>query len=81
MNSIINSLVKGKKTLWNFIFPKKICGRTASLAGLGNQALKIKLDSPKTYPHLDITGFISWEHYDDFTKEELALVEAPSARA
>lgn len=76
IDKIKNSLVNGKKQLWNFVFPKKICGRTASLAGLGDSALKIKLDSPKSYPHLDISGFISWDNYNDFTKEEKALVQA-----
>lgn len=76
MNLDVKSLVKGKKSLWNFVFPKKICGRTASLAGLGESALKVKLEAPKSYPHMDITGFISWDKYDEFTKEELALVKA-----
>ena len=76
MKSIINSLVKGKKQLWNFVFPTKVLGRQASLGGVGKQALKIKLSTTKTYPHLDIAGFLNWEHYDEFTKEEKALVDA-----
>lgn len=76
MKKIISSLVKGKKQLWNFVFPKKICGRTASLAGLGSSAIKIKLESPKSYPNMDISGFISWDKYDEFTKEEKELIKA-----
>lgn len=76
MKSIISSLVKGKKQLWNFVFPNKVLGREASLGGIGKQALKIKLSTTKTYPHLDVSGFLNWEHYDEFTKEEKALVDA-----
>lgn len=73
---LINSLVKEKKQLWNFVFPSKVLGRKTTLGGVGEQALKIKLSTTKTYPHLDISGFLNWEHYDEFTKEELALVDA-----
>ena len=72
----IQSLVKGKKSLWNFKFDSKVCGRATTLGGIGPKALTIKLQSSKTYPHLDIKGFLNWETYDSWTPEEKALVQA-----
>ncbi len=66
---------ESKKTLWNFEFPKKVCGRKASLRGLGNQAIAIKLESSKAFPHLDIKGFLNYESYDEWTQEEKELVD------
>ena len=66
---------ENKKTLWNFEFPNKVCGRKASLKGLGSQAIAIKLESSKTFPHLDIKGFLNYESYDEWTNEEKQLVE------
>lgn len=71
----VQSLVKGKKGLWNFVFPSKVCGRTATLGGIGEKALTLKLQPTKTFPHLDIKCFLNWEHYDNFTDEEKALVQ------
>ena len=72
----VESLVKGKKGLWNFVFPKKVLGRKTTLAGIGESALKIKLETSKAYPHLDVSAFLNWEHYEDFTAEEKELVQA-----
>lgn len=65
-----------KKSLWNFKFPNKVCGRKATLRGLGEQAVAIKLESTKTYPHLDIKCFLNYETFDEWTDEEKALVES-----
>ena len=67
---------ENKKALWNFKFPSKICGRKATLRGLGNQAIAIKLETTKTYPHLDIKAFLNYESFDEWTKEEKELVES-----
>lgn len=77
-SNIIKKLTKkeNKKTLWNFEFPNKVCGRKASLRGLGNQAIAIKLETSKTFPHLDIKGFLNYESYDEWTEEEKQLVES-----
>ena len=80
MNSkeqIINSLTKkeNKKALWDFQFPQKVCGRKASLRGLGSQAIAIRLESSKKFPHLDIKGFLNYESFDEWTDEEKALVD------
>ena len=76
INNIKSSLVKGKKSLWNFVFPQKVLGRQTSLGGLGPKAVTLKLQSSKAYEHLDIKCFLSWDSYDDWTPEEKALVEA-----
>lgn len=77
MKKNIEKLCKkeNKKTLWNFEFPNKVCGRKASLRGLGSQAIAIKLETSKAFPHLDIKGFLNYESYDEWTKEEKQLVE------
>lgn len=67
---------ENKKALWNFEFPGKVCGRKATLRGLGNQAIAIKLETTKTYPHLDIKAFLNYESFDEWTKEEKELVES-----
>lgn len=66
---------ENKKALWNFEFPNKVCGRKASLRGLGSQAIAIKLESSKAFPHLDIKGFLNYESYDEWTQEEKQLIE------
>jgi hypothetical protein len=71
----VQSLVKGKKSLWNFEFPMKVIGRQATLGGIGPKALTLKLAPSKAYPHLDIKAFLSWDKYQEFTKEEKELVE------
>lgn len=80
MNSkeeIIKSLTKkeNKKALWDYQFPQKICGRKASLRGLGQQAIAIRLETSKKFPHLDIKAFLNYENFDDWTDEEKALVD------
>ena len=72
----VSRLVKGKKSLWNFSFSSKVCGRKATLGGIGSKALTLKLGASAKYPHLDIKGFLNWEDYDDWTPEEKALVQA-----
>lgn len=66
---------ENKKTLWDFAFPNKVCGRKATLRGLGAQAIAIKLESTQKYPHLDIKCFLNYETFEDWTDEEKALVE------
>ena len=80
MNSkeqIIKNLTdkQNKKALWDFQFPQKVCGRKASLRGLGNQAIAIRLESSKKFPHLDIKGFLNYESFEEWTDEEKALVD------
>lgn len=80
MNSkeqIISTLTdeQNKKTLWNTEFDKKVLGRKTKLGGIGPKALTIKLETSKAFEHLDIKCFLNWEHFEDFTKEEKALVE------
>ena len=65
-----------KKALWDFQFPQKVCGRKATLRGLGSQAIAIKLETSKKFPHLDIKCFLNYETFDDWTTEEKALVES-----
>ena len=72
----VENLVKGKKSLWDFAFSSKVCGRPAKLGGLGKQALTLKLGSSAKYPNLDIKAFLNWDSYDDWTDEEKALVQA-----
>ena len=72
----VSSLVKGKKSLWNFSFSSKVCGRPAQLGGIGEKALTLKLGASAKYPHLDIKGFLNWDTYDDWTPEEKALAQA-----
>lgn len=71
----INKLVSNKKELWNSEFESKVLGRKTTLGGLGPKALTIKLETSKAYRHLDIKCFLNWDKFDEFTKEELELVE------
>lgn len=66
---------ENKKQLWDFAFPKKVCGRKATLRGLGAQAIAIKLETTKKYPHLDIKCFLNYETIEEWTDEEKELVE------
>lgn len=66
---------QSKKALWNAEFDKKVLGRKTTLGGIGPKALTIKLETSKTFEHLDIKCFLNWEHFDEFTTEEKALVE------
>lgn len=67
---------QNKKALWNFKFPSKVCGRKATLRGLGGQAIAIRLESTQKYPHLDIKCFLNYDSFEDWTDEEKKLVEA-----
>ena len=71
----VQSLVKGKKGLWDFAFPKKVVGRKATLGGIGDKALTLKLQTSKDYPNLDIKCFLNWDKYEQFTEAEKALVQ------
>lgn len=74
IKNIIQSLVKGKKSIFNC--EVKVANRKFQLGGVGSKALKVKLNSPKGFPHLDISGFLNWDKYDEFTEQEKALVQA-----
>lgn len=70
------SLVKGKKALWNYEFDQKVCGHKATLGGLGNSAVTLRLSGNKSFPHLDIKAFLNWDSFDEWTDAEKALVKA-----
>lgn len=74
IKEIVSCLVKGKKSIFNAVV--KVSGRKFQLGGVGDSALKVKLNSPKGFPHLDVSGFLNWDNYDDFTEQEKALVQA-----
>lgn len=74
IKEIISCLVKGKKSIFNAVV--KVSGRNFQLAGVGNSALKVKINSPKGFPHLELSGFLNWDNYDQFTEQEKALVQA-----
>lgn len=74
IENIKNSLVSGKKDIFNCVV--KVSNRNFQLAGVGKSALKVKLNSPKSFPHLDVSAFLSWEDYEEFTPQEKALVQA-----
>ena len=71
---IISRLVKGKKNIFNAVV--KVGSRKFQLDGVGESALKVKLNSPKGFPHLDVSAFLNWDDYDDFTSQEKALIQA-----
>ena len=70
-----SSLVKGKKVLWNFEFNQKVAGHKATLGGLGDKAITLKLESNKSYPHIDIKAFLNWDSYEEWTEKEKSLVQ------
>lgn len=74
IDSIVDSLVKGKQHLWDFKFPVKVLNRQTQLGGLGDKALTIKLKTSSKYPNLEVKGFLNWKDFDKFTKEEKDLV-------
>lgn len=76
MIEIRSRLVKGKKQLWDFVFPQKVLNRRTTLGGLGDKAITIKLESSQSYPHLDIKAFLMWRDYEQWTDEEKALANA-----
>lgn len=74
IKEIISCLVKGKKSIFNC--EVKVSNRKFQLAGVGSKALKVRVNSPKGFPHLELNGFINWDKYDEFTEQEKALVQA-----
>ena len=74
LKEIISCLVKGKKSIFNV--EVKVSNRKFQLAGVGKQALKVRIPSPKGFPHLELSGFINWDKYEEFTPQEKALIQA-----
>lgn len=73
-NKIVSALIAGKKSIFNCRI--KTGNRVFQLGGVGASALKVRLNPIKGYPHLEISGFINWEHWDEFTPQEKELVKA-----
>ena len=73
-NSVVSALISQKRKIFNSSV--KVGNRVFKLGGLGSSALKVKLNSPKGYPHLDLQGFLSWDKWDEFTPQEKELVKA-----
>ena len=73
-NTIVSALIAGKKNIYNCKI--KSGRRVFQLGGIGGKTLKVRLNSPKDYPHLELNGFIAWEKWDDFTQAEKDLVMA-----
>ena len=73
-NKVISDLISRKKSIFNCRI--KVGSRKFQLAGVGSSSIKVKPTRLKNYPHLEIVGFLSWKDWDNFTKEEKALVEA-----
>lgn len=73
-NKIVSALIARKNTIFNSSV--KVGNRVFKLNGLGSSAIKVKLNSPKNFPHLDVIGFISWENWDEFTEQEQELIKA-----
>ena len=67
-------LISRKKEIFNA--QVKVSGRIFTLGGLGESALKVKLNSPKGFPHMDTNAFINWKHEKEFTESEIALIKA-----
>lgn len=73
-NKIVSALISKKNKIFNSSV--KIGNRVFKLNGLGASAIKLKLNSPKGYPHMDLIGFISWKEWDNFTPQEKELIKA-----
>ena len=67
---------ENKKTLWNHEFEQKVAGHKATLGGLGKSAVTLKLETNKSYPHLDIKCFLNWDSFEEWTDKEKQLVES-----
>ena len=74
IKSIVKSLVKGKKSI--FDSQVKVANRKFQLGGVGNNALKVKMNPPKGFPHLDVSGFLNWDKFDEFTPQEKELIKS-----
>ena len=77
MNKTIEKLTdkKNRKALWNTKFTNKVAGRPAKLGGLGGSALKVRLETSKDYPNLDINAFLNWKDWHKYTNKEKQLIE------
>lgn len=73
-NAIVSALISQKSKIFNSTV--KVSNRRFKLNGLGASALKVKLNSPSGFPHLDVVGFINWDKWDEFTPQEKELVKA-----
>ena len=73
-NKTISKLISKKNTIFNLRV--KVGNRKFKLNGIGSKNLKVKPTRLPKYPHLDLVGFLPWEEWDNFTKEERELVEA-----
>lgn len=73
-NKIVSALISQKNKIFNSTV--KVSNRKFKLNGLGASALKVKLNSPQGFPHLDVIGFINWDKWNEFTPQEKELVQA-----
>lgn len=77
MNKTIKKIIKkeNRETLWNTKFTNKVAGRPAELGGLGGHSLKMRLQTSKDYPHVDICAYLNWSDWDKYTQKEKQLIE------
>ena len=77
VNQSIKKIIdkKNRKTLWNTKFRNKVAGRPAELGGLGNSSLKMRLQTSKDYPNVDICAYLNWRDWNKYTKKEKQLIE------
>ena len=73
-NAIVSALISQKSKIFNLRV--KVGTRKFRLNGIGAENLKVKPTRLPQYPHLDLVGFLPWDEWDNFTKEERELVEA-----
>lgn len=73
-NKIVSALIARKSKIFNSTV--KVGNRKFKLNGLGTSALKVKLNSPSGFPHLDVVGFINWDKWNEFTPQEKELIQA-----
>lgn len=73
-NQIVSALIARKNKI--FDLRVKVGTRKFKLNGVGSKNLKVKPTRLPQYPHLDLVGFLPWNEWDNFTKEEKQLVMA-----
>lgn len=73
-NNIISGLIRGKKSIFNC--KVKVSRRIFQLGGVGSKALKVRVNPPKNFPHLELSGFLDWDKWEEFTEQEKELVRA-----
>lgn len=73
-NKIVSALISQKSKIFNCKI--KSNRRVFQLAGVGSKNLKIKPNRMAKYPHLELVGFLPWDKWEEFTDEEIALVES-----